>query len=92
MLRRKTKKNVKFSDEFKIQVLKALGDWGDVKKLLNDNNYFIGRYINDAMENCSCGCTRDATTEFGKKQIELIRLYDAWDTYFFVEPYTKVVI
>ncbi len=89
---RKTKKNIKFSEEFKRRVLKVLGNWGDIKKLLNSNGYFIGRYINDAMENCNCGCTKDPTTEFGKKQIELIRLYEAWDTYFFVDPYVKVVI
>lgn len=88
---RKMNENVKFSNEFKRRVLKTVGDFGEVKKLLDNNRYFIGRYISDAIENCACGCTKDPT-DFGKRQIELRKLYDAWDTYFFVKPYEKVVI
>lgn len=89
---REMNENVVFSDEFKRRVLYAIGQTDDIKHLLNTNSYSIGRCINDNMESCRCGCTRDINTHFGRDQIELVKLYDVWGTYFFVEPYEEVII
>lgn len=48
---RTQKTPIKYSDKFREAVLKAYPDNKKIKELLDNNEYFLGRYLDD----CSCG-------------------------------------
>lgn len=56
----RTKRNpLIYSDEFRKAVLKAYPTHDEIKQRLDENEYFLGRYLDD----CSNGCVPSIDTE-----------------------------